>query len=77
MRRVVRESSSYLGRNSSGRFDEEEDTAPVAALPEAESDDVDMDVDFSLDDDLDVFDMDLGDDIGSIDLDDEQPEEEE
>ncbi|MDD6142408.1 MAG: DNA-directed RNA polymerase subunit beta [bacterium] len=67
-----------MDSNSSGRFDEEEDAAPVDALPEAESDDdVDMDVDFSLDDDLDDFDMDLGDDIGSIDLDDEQPEEEE
>ena len=35
-----------------------------------------MDVDFSLDDDLDDFDMDLGDDLGAIDLD-AEPEDDE
>ena len=68
-----------MDTNTSSRFDEEEEeTSSVPALPEVDGDDdVDMDVDFSLDDDLDDFDMDLSDDIGAIDLDDEQPEEEE
>jgi len=35
--------------------------------------DEDVDVDFSLDDDLDDFDMDLGDDLGEIGLEDTQP----
>ena len=58
----------------SGRFEEEEEEQheePVVELA-----DEDMDVDFSLDDDLDDFDMDLGDDLGAIDLD-AMPEDEE
>jgi len=60
------------------RFDEEEETASAPALPEGgEPEDEDVDVDFTLDDDLDDFDMDLGDDLGAIDLDDDQPEDDE
>ncbi len=60
------------------RFDEEEEKRSAPALSAAEDmADEDMDVDFSLDDDLDDFDMDLSDDLGSIDFEDDQPEEEE
>ena len=62
----------------SSRFDEEEEERSASALPAAgETADEDVDVDFSLDDDLDDFDMDLGDDLGTIDFDDDQPEDEE
>ena len=61
-----------------GRFEEEEEEAPSAAAAALEAVlDEDMDVDFSLDDDLDDFDMDLGDDLGAIDLDDANPMDEE
>jgi len=61
-----------------GRFDEEEEEAPASAAAALEAVlDEDMDVDFSLDDDLDDFDMDLGDDLGAIDLDDADPMDEE
>ena len=63
---------------TSSRFDEAEEASAAPALPEGDvQEDEDVDVDFSLDDDLDDFDMDLGDDLGAIDLDDDQPEEEE
>jgi DNA-directed RNA polymerase subunit beta len=57
-----------------GRFEEEEEE--LHDEPVAETADEDMDVDFSLDDDLDDFDMDLGDDLGDIDMDDEPMDEE-
>jgi len=65
--------------SSSERFDEEEETASLPeAEPEEEESDEDMDVDFNLDDDLDEFDMDLGDDdLGAMNMDDERPEDDE
>jgi small GTP-binding protein len=52
-------------------------TGVVAADQEVAAD-VDMDVDFSMDvDELDDFDMDLGDDLGSVDLDSSDPMDEE
>ncbi|MBE5815703.1 MAG: DNA-directed RNA polymerase subunit beta, partial [Clostridiales bacterium] len=57
---------------------EEEETMDVAIADQEAAADVDMDVDFSMDmDELDAFDMDLGDDLGSMDLDSSDPMDEE
>ena len=64
---------------SSSRQDEkteEEAADPAVVDPEAAAD-VDMDVDFTMDvDELDDFDMDLGEDLGSMDMDSDPMDEE-
>ncbi len=58
--------------------DEEEFEKPEEQEADGVSADEDVDVDFSLDDELDDFDMDLGDDLEGIDLDDdEKPKDDE
>jgi DNA-directed RNA polymerase subunit beta len=58
------------------RYDEEEEMA--LPMDEAEEEDImdeDVDMDFNLDDDLDDFDMDLGGELGSIELEENSPED--
>ena len=64
----------------SGRFgDVEESRQPASAAQDAQDkepqgEEEEVEVDFNLDDELDDFDMDLGDDLGAIELDDEEEE---
>ena len=64
---------------SSSRQDEktEEEAADTAVVDPEAAADVDMDVDFTMDvDELDDFDMDLGEDLGSMDMDSDPMDEE-
>ena len=64
---------------SSGRSEEkvEEETEETAIAEQDSAADVDMDVDFTMDvDELDDFDMDLGEDLGSMDMDSDPMDEE-
>ena len=55
----------------------EEEAADTAVVDPEAAADVDMDVDFTMDvDELDDFDMDLGDDLGSMDMDSDPMDEE-
>ena len=78
IRRNIENVLQTLRKQESKFHREEEEERAKPALPVAEAvGDEDVDVDFSLDDDLDDFDMDLSDDLSAIDFDDDQPEEEE
>ncbi|MBE5802154.1 MAG: DNA-directed RNA polymerase subunit beta [Clostridiales bacterium] len=68
-----------MDTSSAGRLEEKEDeiTDEEGVAEQEAASDVDMDVDFSMDDDLVDFDMDLGDDFSAIDLDDSDSIDEE